>query len=75
MTNEEYWSHRMAELEEQWNRKSRKELEAELVTYYRQALAHIQKNIDALYARFADDNGLTYVEASQLLLIDFIEDV
>lgn len=67
MTNEEYWARRMTELEEQWNRKSRQELEAELAAYYRQALAHIQKDIDALYARFADDNGLTYVEASQLL--------
>lgn len=67
MTNEEYCARRMAELEEQWNRKSRQELEAELAAYYRQALTHIQKDIDALYARFADDNGLTYVEASQLL--------
>ena len=67
MTNEEYWARRMTELEEQWNRKSRQELEAELAAYYRQALAHIQKDIDALYARFAQDNGLTYVEASQLL--------
>lgn len=67
MTNEQYWARRMTELEEQWNRKSRQELEAELAAYYRQALAHIQKDIDALYARFADDNGLTYVEASQLL--------
>lgn len=67
MTNEQYWARRMAELEEKWNKKSRQELEAELVAYYRQALAHIQQDIDALYARFADDNGLTYVEASQLL--------
>lgn len=67
MTNEQYWARRMAELEEKWNKKSRQELETELAAYYRQALAHIQKDIDALYARFADDNGLTYVEASQLL--------
>ena len=48
MTNEEYWARRMTELEEQWNRKSRQELEAELAAYYRQELAHIQKDIEKL---------------------------
>ena len=67
MTDEQYWAQRMAELEEKWNKKCRQELEAELIAYYRQALEHIRKDVNDLYARFARDNELTYVEASQLL--------
>lgn len=67
MTNEAYWAARIAELEKKWNRKSREQLEKELARYYNQALKHIQKDIEALYGRFAKDNELSYADAVKTL--------
>ena len=57
----------MTELEQAWNKKSKEEIEKLLADYYRQALTHIQKDINDLYTRFARDNELDYAEAVQLL--------
>ncbi|WP_298594773.1 minor capsid protein [uncultured Mitsuokella sp.] len=65
---ETYWQKRQRELEEEWNRKSRQEIERELKAYYEQSLAHIEKDIQTLYQRFATDNGLDMAAAQQLLM-------
>lgn len=65
---ETYWQKRQRELEEEWNRKSRQEIERELKAYYEQSLAHIEKDIRTLYQRFATDNGLDMVAAQRLLM-------
>lgn len=57
----------MTELELKWNEKSHKEIERLLADYYQQALVHIQKDINDLYTRFGNDNGLSYSDAVKLL--------
>lgn len=68
MTNEEYWAKRNTELEAAWHRKSRREIEKELLDFYARSLHHIESDIRVLYARFANDNGLDMVEAQRLLM-------
>lgn len=68
MPTETYWQRRQRELEEEWNRKSRQEIERELKAYYEQSLAHIEKDIQTLYQRFATDNGLDMAAAQRLLM-------
>lgn len=68
MTNEEYWAKRNTELEAAWHRKSRREIEKELLDLYARSLHHIESDIRVLYARFANDNGLDMVEAQRLLM-------
>ena len=68
MPTETYWQKRQRELEEEWNRKSRQEIERELKAYYEQSLAHIEKDIQTLYQRFATDNGLDMAAAQRLLM-------
>ena len=65
---ETYWQKRQRELEEEWNRKSRQEIERELKAYYAQSLAHIEKDIQTLYQRFATDTGLDMAAAQRLLM-------
>ena len=65
---ETYWQKRQRELEEEWNRKSRQEIERELKAYYEQSLAHIEKDIQTLYQRFATDTGLDMAAAQRLLM-------
>lgn len=67
MTNEEYWAARNEELEREWYKKSQQEIEKELLLQYQRGLQHINEKIQALYARFAQDNGLDMVEAQRLL--------
>jgi putative head protein len=64
---EKYWKKRQEELEKKWDKKSREEIERELRAYYEQSLAHIEKDISALYQRFATDNGMDMAAAQQLL--------
>lgn len=65
---ETYWQKCQRELEEEWNRKSRQEIERELKAYYEQSLAHIEKDIQTLYQRFATDTGLDMAAAQRLLM-------
>ena len=64
---EKYWKKRQEELEKKWDKKSREEIEKELRTYYEQSLIHIEKDISALYQRFATDNGMDMAAAQQIL--------
>lgn len=67
MDSEAYWAKRAEEREAAWQSKSRETLEKELAAYYEASLDHIQRNIDALYGRFAKDNALPMGEARKLL--------
>ena len=67
MDSEAYWAKRSEEREAAWQLKSRETLEKELAAYYEASLDHIQRNIDALYGRFAKDNALPMEEARKLL--------
>ena len=64
---ESYWERRSIELEEKWNTRSRETIEKELAAYYRQALQHIQKDIEALYGTFSKDNKVSMTEARKIL--------
>lgn len=64
---ESYWEKRSIELEEKWNTRSRETIEKELAAYYRQALQHIQKDIEALYGTFSKDNKVSMTEARKIL--------
>ena len=64
---EKYWKKRQEELEKKWDKKSHEEIERELRAYYEQSLTHIEKDISALYHRFATDNGMDMAAAQQLL--------
>ena len=67
MDSEAYWAKRAEEREAAWQKKSRETLEKELAAYYEASLDHIQRNIDALYGRFAKDNALSIEEGLKLL--------
>ena len=68
LTREElYWQKRNEELEAKWFKKSQREIEKELAAYYAQALKHMEKDINDLYARFANDNAMDMVAAQRLL--------
>lgn len=67
MDSEAYWAKRSEEREAAWQLKSRETLEKELAAYYEASLDHIQRNIDALYGRFAKDNALPMEDARKLL--------
>lgn len=67
MDSEAYWAKRAEEREAAWQKKSRETLEKELAAYYEASLDHIQRNIDALYGRFAKDNALSVEEGRKLL--------
>ena len=65
--DEQYWQRRNEELEAEWFKRSQKEIERELAAYYTQALKHIEKDINDLYARFAIDNSMSMTAAYSLL--------
>lgn len=67
MNNEQYWQKRAKEREEKWLNKSKKEIEQEIKKLYVRALRNIQKDINDLYERFADENGLSMAEAKKLI--------
>lgn len=67
---EKYWAARAKAYEEAWYKNCQETVEKELVKYYEQALADIQKEIAALYGRFAADNQLSAAEAHKLLMGD-----
>lgn len=67
MNSEKYWARRADARERAWHKKSQETIEKELARYYARSLAEIQKDIQALYGRFAADNHLSQVEARKLL--------
>lgn len=67
MNSEKYWARRADARERAWHKKSQETIEKELARYYARSLAEIQKDIQALYGRFAVDNHLSQVEARKLL--------
>lgn len=67
---ERYWTARAKAYEEALYKQCQDTVEKELVKYYEQALADIQRDIAALYGRFAEDNQLSAAEAHKLLTGD-----
>lgn len=67
MNSEKYWARRADARERAWHKKSQETIEKELARYYARSLAEIQKDIQALYGRFAADNHLSQAEARKLL--------
>ena len=67
---EKYWAARAKAYEEYWYKHCQGTVEKELVKYYAQALADIQRDIAALYGRFAEDNKLSPADAHKLLTGD-----
>lgn len=65
--SESYWEQRSIELEAAWQKKCRETVEKELAAYYKQALHHIQQDIEALYGTYAKDNAVTMAEARKIL--------
>lgn len=68
--NEAYWAARAAAYEDAWHNRCQTTVECDLAAYYEQALADIQRDIAALYGRFAKDNKLSMAEAHRLLTGD-----
>lgn len=67
MDSEKYWAKRADERERYWYRKTQETIEKELARYYASSLDEIQKDIQALYGRFARDNTLSMTDARKLL--------
>lgn len=67
MDSEQYWARRADERERYWHKKSQETIEKELARYYASSLDEIQKDIQALYGRFAKDNQLSMTDARKLL--------
>ena len=62
-----YWEKRAREREAHWTEKCQREIEQEMARYYAAALREIEKDILALYARFAQDNALSMTFAGKTL--------
>ncbi len=62
-----YWEKRAREREAHWTDKFQREIEQEMARYYAAALREIEKDILALYARFAQDNALSMKDTRTLL--------
>ncbi len=67
MDSEAYWEKRAQERENAWHKKSQDTIEKELARYYHVSLKQMQKDMEALYGRFAQDNELSMTEARKLL--------
>lgn len=67
MDSEKYWTKRADERERYWYRKTQETIEKELARYYASSLDEIQKDIQALYGRFAKDNQMSMTDARKLL--------
>ena len=66
-SSEEYWKKRAEERESEWTKKSKTEIEQEIKKLYTRALINIKKDINDLYEKFADENGLSMAEAKKLI--------
>ena len=67
MNNEQYWQKRAKERENKWLNKSKSEIETEIKNLYIRALRNIEKDINDLYERFSDENGLSLADAKKLI--------
>lgn len=81
MNNQKYWEERQA-LNYRKNEKSIIAFHKELVSSFERAKKEIQKVINEFYIRYADNNGMSYSKAQELLpkeeigeLEDYIEQV
>ena len=62
-----YWRDRALEREQHWYDLTTSELDEKVKRYYESSLEKIERDILALYARYADENGLSAVEARRLI--------
>lgn len=62
-----YWEKRALEREQHWYDLTTAELDEKIKRYYEQSLEAIQRDIEALYGRYATENGLTMLEARRLI--------
>ncbi len=67
MKKENYWRERAIEREQHWNDMATRELREKVKQYYEQTLDKIQRDVAALYAKYAGENGLTMTEARRLI--------
>lgn len=66
-SSEQYWKKRAEERENEWSKKSQAEIEKEIKNLYIRALENIKKDVNDLYERFADENGLSMADAKKLI--------
>lgn len=67
MNSGRYWRERALERELRWNDIATEKLEREIKFYYQQSLEKIRRDIESLYARYANENGLSMAEARRLI--------
>ena len=67
MNADEYWARRSREREAEWFKKSQQTIEKELAAEYERSLQRLTQKVEALYGRFATENGLTMAEAVKLI--------
>lgn len=67
MGADSYWARRSTEREEEWNKKSQETVEKELAAQYERSAQRIQANIEQLYGKFANDNGISIADAKKLI--------
>lgn len=67
MGADSYWARRSTEREEEWNKKSQETVEKELAAQYERSAQRIQANIEQLYGKFTNDNGISIAEAKKLI--------
>lgn len=65
MNTEEYWKDRAEQRESKWFNKSENQLEKELQVAYSRSLIKIQKETNAMYAKYAESNGLSLAQAKK----------
>lgn len=66
MRSSKYWQDRFIELEQQLEQMAGKSFR-DIQKVYTKAIADMDKELAAWYQRFADENGMTYAQAHQLL--------
>lgn len=67
MNTLDYWTRRAIEREQRWQSIATRELNEKVKLYYEQSLEKIQRDIAALYAKYATENGLSMTEARRLI--------
>ncbi len=67
MNYEGYWRDRALEREKHWYDLTTRELNEEVKAYFEQSLEKICREIESLYARYAEENKLTMSEARRLI--------
>ncbi|MBQ9486828.1 MAG: hypothetical protein IJU91_03365, partial [Selenomonadaceae bacterium] len=62
-----YWKQKAIEREQRLNATATRELNEKVKLYYEQSLEEILRDISALYARYATENGFSMTEARRLI--------